>query len=437
MHCECRFTHTHTHTHTTTTEKKKERMERVVIISDAEPDDLIALRMLLLNLHARKVPASCILVLATLRNARESANVLDKVIVLVYPELRSLVGTSNSKKAFTDTSGLLICVTLPRREPEIAETKEAKNGVDVMCDFVASANPRSVDMLVLAPPIDLNKDILARLSSGNIRGIWAWGGLPSAELPSSSLIEIDKKSGSKLDQDMLAIPMSGSVLPESNATSVLPVSRSTFGPTERKAVERKTTQFQRQIYASDVCDKLASFNWRSAPAETAELLKWSQRHRVPYTIATPAVYRTTSAWANFVGVTEDNNPTFVKLLREKPELALIRIWIQQWNEICPEAVKLRCKILPGSLQFTPADPVAVAVYLWPESIIAAQELVHFADVENTRDSIREAPSSFREDSSSFREAPACDYDTTLLGDATITFVNAINYEFFVEKLCEL
>ena len=41
-------------------------MERLVVLSDAEPDDLIALRMLLLTLRERKVSASQILVLATL-----------------------------------------------------------------------------------------------------------------------------------------------------------------------------------------------------------------------------------------------------------------------------------------------------------------------------------------------------------------------------------
>jgi hypothetical protein len=366
-------------------------MERVVVVSDAEPDDLIALRLLLLTLRARKVLASQILVLATLRNARESAHVLDKIIAPLYPELRALVGTSNSKKPFTDASGLLICAT-PRShetEPDAADTKETRTGIEEMCAFVASAKPKSVDVLVLAPAIDLNRDILKRLPAENVRGIWAWGGMsqsprhnatePAPFVPAPlDRVPVERLPPTSISSDYRTEPHVFAV--DASAIAPLDVSdKKEFVCAERQEEKRAAPAAAvRQIAFSDVSDKSASFNWRSAPVETVELLQWSQEHHVPFTIATPCVYQTTSAWANFVGVTEENNPAFAKLLREKPDLKLIATWIKQWNEICPDAVKVRCNLRPGSLQFTPADPVAVAVYLWPDSMIAARESVHLA-----------------------------------------------------------
>jgi hypothetical protein len=331
----------------------------------------------------------------------------------------------------------LVCATAPPAPSSDVETKEEskQSGVDTMCVFVASAKPKSVDILVLAPPIDLNRHILARLSPENVRGIWAWGGLPKeSNSPPPPLLSPPPPPPSG---NSISLPVSSDVKAESlyaaafvdydskSATSVLksgPVTQREQKPVV--ATSRGVISVPRRIRVSDTSAKSASFNWRSAPTETADLLEWSQTHHIPYTIATPSVYVTTAAWAGFVGVTEANNPRFAELLREKPELALIGTWIKQWNDTCPEAVKIRCNILPGSLQFTPADPVAVAVYLWSESIIASQESVRLVG-ESGRDPAES------DDSKDDAE------NVTALGDPTITFVNAIHYAFFIDRLCEL
>jgi hypothetical protein len=81
-------------------------------VSDAEPDDLIALWLLLGECRRRGTPAESVFVMSTLRDAADSAAVLDKIVREFYPAVRTRVGTSGFKPPFQDASGRLIA---PRR----------------------------------------------------------------------------------------------------------------------------------------------------------------------------------------------------------------------------------------------------------------------------------------------------------------------------------
>jgi hypothetical protein len=353
---------------------------KVVVISDAEPDDLISIRMFLKEFVKRKVAAENIFILSTLRNSLESAQVLDKIIKPIYPTLFSHVGSSSTKKPFVDKSGLLI--TSPEKEDEkkSEENSQQSNGVDKMIKFINEAKDKFVDILLLAPAIDLSDYTTSRISPEKIRGIWSWGGL--------TLVKTEEEKDEK----------------------------STSLSQESKQTTSSSSQLTRSPQAVD--SKQASFNWRTSPQETIHLLNWAQKNKISYTICTPAIYQTTSAWSNFSGVTEENCPVFTKKLKEDKELFLVATWIKQWNEICPEAVKKRCNIGPESLQFTPADPCCIATYLWPSEMIGASgcEKIILDDNQLVKRLTKE---------------------DELTTTSTISFINEINYKFFIDRLCEL
>lgn len=52
--------------------------------------------------------------------------------------------------------------------------------------------------------------------------------------------------------------------------------------------------------SASVGDKLASFNWRTDPTTTTQLLTWVQHTRRPFYVATPKIYHTT--FGGFKGI---------------------------------------------------------------------------------------------------------------------------------------
>ena len=365
------------------------KRNRIAVISDAEPDDLVAIWMLLQDCKKRGVPAESIFVMSTLRDAMDSASVLDKIVHAFYPTVRVRVGTSGFKPPFKDVSGRLITrhyrgkekhrssvsqssdvspasqssdvspastfttaaaatepasmgtnssttTSLATAAPAAASTITttttdttilSSGSIDLLTFIMNSAKGEKTDLLLLAPAIDLPFVILSQIPAARIGGIWSWGGPNLQPTVLAQLATMDVHG---------MLPSVGV------AVSV------------------------------DIDDKSNSFNWRVESASTANFLEWAQRHSVPVCIVTPTIYQTSMTLNEagiILGVHEDDKQCHKAVTALKTSrvlgLELIRIWIDQWNKDVPELVKKRCGIRDGALQFTPADPLAVAVYLDP------------------------------------------------------------------------
>jgi hypothetical protein len=107
----------------------------ILIISDAEPDDLIALQMLLFYLKRQNVDEKEIFILSTLRNAAQSAVILDQVITKHYPDLRAAAGTSDVKPPF--------------------DFPKPPFGLRELSIILKSSPWRNIIVLILAPALDM------------------------------------------------------------------------------------------------------------------------------------------------------------------------------------------------------------------------------------------------------------------------------------------
>jgi hypothetical protein len=451
------------------------KMEKIVVISDGEPDDLIAIRMLLLELVKRRVQPENIFILSTLRNAAESAAILNEIIQPIYPTLFAHVGTSGLKKPFTftfkkseqnafqkgeqnetkETKQSQQLQTTEEKRPQINQesrpqinqerrpqiNQERRPQINqerrpqAMIEFISSSkNDKSVDIILIAPALDLSAKILLNISPDKIRSIWSWGGLTlpitfqntfqkseQKETKEQNKINEQKETKEQKEEESKeSKPTQPNTFQKSEQNKTQPTQSNTFQKSEQnktqptqstKTKEQKEEEKETQPTQS-VSSVSASFNWRVAAKETIELLTWVQENKITMTICTPAIYQTTPAWSNFSGVTEENNPVFAKMLKENQELKFIEFWIKSWNEQVSDAVKKRCNIKKNSLQFTPADVACTAAYLWPSEIIIASEKI----------SVNQEGIVTR---------------LSVTDESTISFVNQINYDYFVNRLSHL
>lgn len=325
--------------------KMTAQVSKFLIISDAEPDDLLALQVLLNWCNKHFVSKENIFILSTLRNSAESASVLSKISGQFYSDLHVHIGTSGLKPPFKDPSGKLITSSI-----NVSHDKDSTK--EQLVGFVNSGTSKT-SIILLAPAIDLSIDVLGRLDSNQIHGIWNWGG------PNFNI--------SKMDQE---IP---------------------------------------------VDDKNNSFNWRVDANSMAKLLHWSQTHQLPVYVGTPTIYQESIGYIGenkvILGIHEDDPrcKSICEKIHTCPHLEYIKIWMHQWNDDIPQAIKERVNIRPGIVQFTPADPIAMCMLLYPE-IIKSTKSIGFSI--NSHDKII----CTREEKSS------------------LVFVNDIDYVAFLSKL---
>jgi hypothetical protein len=172
---------------------------------------------------------------------------------------------------------------------------------------------------------------------------------------------------------------------------------------------------------------LASDNWKNGTNEMIHLLNWTQQNNIPFFICTPAIYQTTLPLFNLSKsyksptLNEENCPIFIKILEENKELNLITTSIKLQNMTTSSIVGAI------TLQFTPASSLAVATYLWPNEMVT-----NYADncekifVDENGFVTRLATLAEDKDGKEVEEE-----------SLSISFINEINYNFFVDRLCEL
>ena len=182
-----------------------------------------------------------------------------------------------------------------------------------MEEFVKFVNDphKRTNILLLAPAWDFTPELLAKLQPERIASIWNWGGV------------------------------------DFSCEDTLP-----------------TRDFRYKITTPS-----NSFNWRADEKEstTLNLLKWCQTHKIKCRVATPTIYLRSIGTK---GINESKHQQILERFHTKPHLKFLKEWMFKWNEMMPAYIQKRLGIVPGKLQFMPADSVATTLFLHPDLIDA-------------------------------------------------------------------
>src|SRR5665648_259886 len=205
---------------------EKEPRRGLVVITDGEPDDLLALMLLF---HNVKYDAKDLFVLASLRNADDTASVVQKVVDHYFPNLHVHVGKSGLKEPFIDRSGKII-------DPDFKD-QNPRDCVHSLLEFINFDHDKT-DVILLAPALDFSPFVLEQLDPRRLGQMWSWGG------PFLSV-----------NDEVLRVKI--------DLPCTLPMNHPSH-----------------------------SFNWRVETKSISNLLLWCQVHKINHYVSTPTIYKT-------------------------------------------------------------------------------------------------------------------------------------------------